>query len=322
MATQGPTPSLFSLQETSSGASGRRPGPGGRAGAGLAFLLAGLSLAWFLTVLARDVEAGAYAVIETDRARMDPGPGWVDPRWESELAWRLAALAPVAADDRDGILRIASEVGALPFVAAVGDTTVIWPDGLRIEVRLRVPVACLRVGRQYLPLAADGTALSGAWSAPPARGSGYLPVVVPSSPFHPRPGELLSDPALTDGLAVAASLWSELAPEDLARLGRTVIDARRSREAAVDQPGTVLLLENARTVWFGRSPNLDEPGEKPVRAKWASLSSALRLLDERPGAGQTTLDWDLADVRWDRPGLHPRGGMGEDPAAEDGWTGM
>jgi hypothetical protein len=287
----------------------------------LALLLAGLALVWFVAVLARDVEAGAYAVIETDRVRLDAGPGWVDPRWESELAWRVAELGPVHADDRDGVLRIAAEVAALPFVAEVREPTVVWPDGLRLEVRLREPVACLRAGRQYVPVAADGTLLSGRWATPPARGSGYLPVVYPSAPSRPRPGELLTDPAVIDGLAVAASLWTELPPGDLARLGRIVIDARRSRETSVDRPGTLLLLEGQRTVWFGRSPNLDEPGEIPVRSKWASLSRALRLLDERPSEGAEGMDWDLADVRWDRPGLHLRGGAWEATDAEDDWAG-
>jgi hypothetical protein len=269
-------------------------------------VLALVSLTWFVWQLNQRVEAGQYAVIETGRLRLDAGPGWVDPRWEEELAWLVADLGDVSADDRAALRALAREVESLSFVRAVGEPVVLWPDGLRLEIELREPVACLRVGRQYVPIAVDGTVLSGRWSAPPDRGSGYLPVLVPRRPLRPVAGDVPDDRALLDGLSVAASLWSELTPGDLARLGRIVIDARRARETTVEEPGTVLLLENMRTVWFGRSPNLDEPGETPVRLKWASLARALELLDA--SSGRERVDWELADVRWDRPSLLPRGG--------------
>jgi hypothetical protein len=304
MAVDGPDVSLFDR----SAEAPRRSRSRGRWLARLSTVLALGSMAWFVWQLNQQVEAEEYALIETDRLRLDTGPGWVDPRWEEELAWLVAGLRDVPADDRAAVRAVADEVEALSFVRFVAEPVVLWPDGLRLEVELREPVACLRVGRQYVTLAADGTVLSGRWSAPPDRGSGYLPVLVPRRPVRPLAGEAPTDRALRDGLAVAASLWTELTPADLSRLGRIVIDARRSRESTVEEPGTVLLLENARTVWFGRSPNLDEPGETPVRLKWASLSRALQLLDEWPASGGESVDWELADVRWDRPSLLPRGG--------------
>ncbi len=304
MAAKGPEVSLFDLQ----GSVVRRTRRRGRWLARFGTVLALCSMAWFLWQLDGRVEAVEYALIETDRVRLDAGPGWVDPRWEGELTRRLAAHGDVLADDREAILAVAREVEALSFVCSVAEPVVLWPDGLRLEIELREPVACLRAGRQYLPVAADGTVLSGRWSAPPDRDSGYLPVLVPRRPLRPVAGEVPADRAIHDGLSVAASLWSTLSPADLARLGRIVIDARRARQATVEEPGTVLLLENARTVWFGRSPNLGEPGETPVRLKWTSLSRALKLLDESDATGGETLDWELADLRWDRPSLLPRGG--------------
>jgi hypothetical protein len=142
-------------------------------------------------------------------------------------------------------------------------------------------------------VAADGTVLSGHWSAPPDRGSGYLPLVVSGGSVFARPGERLAEPAVDDALALADALWRGLEPADVARLGRFVIDARRSRRASPEDPGTVLLLEDGRRVLFGRTPNLDAPGETPLEIKLESLSRALD-----PGL---TAPWVLVDVRWDRP---------------------
>ena len=48
---------------------------------------------------------------------------------------------------------------------SVAAPEVVWPDGLRIAVRFQSPVACLSVSGSYLPVAADGTVLSGSWDA-------------------------------------------------------------------------------------------------------------------------------------------------------------
>lgn len=264
------------------------------------FLLVLASIAWFVVLIRRDVEARGFERIETTRSRLDHGPGWVDPRWEQEIAWTLAQYEDLHPEDRAGLEGVAASLSELSFVEQIGEVTVLWPDGLRIEVQLREPVACVHVGRQYLTVAADGTVLSGLWSAPPVCGSGWLPVVcLPGgAEFDPAPGDVLTAPMATDGLAVAESLWSELAPSHVAKLGRIAIDAARSRVATPDEPGCALLLEGRRRVYFGRSPNLNEPGETPVRIKWASVGLALDRLD---GGAEGPVDWAVADVRWDHP---------------------
>jgi hypothetical protein len=277
----------------------------------LALALALASIAWFFSLLVRDVEAADFAQVDTAQVRLDSGPGWVDPRWEGIAAARIAGLPMLRADDPGAIAAVEAELLALPFVAAVESARVLWPDGIEVSLVLREPVACVRAGEQYLTVASDGRVLSGAWSMPPARDHGYLPVIALDAAGHKEvsEGALLSSEAALDGLAVANALWSELPPEDFAQLGRAVIDARTARRATVEEPGTVLWLENGRRVLFGRSPNLGEPGELPVCTKLESLSKALRQLTAR----EEPLDWEMVDVRWDRPECLPRGGW---PAGE------
>jgi hypothetical protein len=261
----------------------------------------------FLLALRRDVDAAEFSRVDTSSARLDAGAGWVDPRWSDEVADRVAQLEAFPCDDAEAIARVAEELRALSFVAGVDQPEVLWPDGLRVVVRLRMPVACIRAGREYLPVCADGTLLSGAWPTPPARGPGFLPVIALDEVPSFRPGTALWSPDALDGLAVAVSMWEKLDDVALARLGRAVIDARRARKASVEEPGTVLLLENGRRVLFGRAPTTSEPGELPCERKWASLSNALAVLPDKgaPWAGPPC-DWELVDVRWDVPEMLPR----------------
>ncbi len=285
----------------------------------LVLILLACAFAW-LQALRQEVEAGGFAVIATDRARLDTGPGWFDPRWHEELRCALAELEDVRADDHHELERVRERVARLPFVAEVRDLRVLWPDGLRLEVSLREPVACVHQGRSFLVLAPDGTLLPGLWPTPPARDSGFLPVIELPPPEEQAtgepilPGVVLDQPAAADGLSVACSLWREFGPTDLARLGRCVIDARASRATSVEEPGTRLRLEGRRTVWFGRSPNLAAPGELPVATKWAHVARALALLAPDPARSEYAegLDWDLLDARWDQADLHPRD-AGKDP---------
>jgi hypothetical protein len=258
--------------------------------------------------------AGDFATIRTDQAVLRAGPGWVAPTWSEEAAALVAELPPIRADERAQIEALVERLRELSFVESIGEAQVIWPDGVQIALRLREPVACVHVGRHYLGIAADGTVLSGRWPAPPSRDSGFLPVLslAPEAERDPRralvPGARLDEPAALDGLAIAVSLWRHLEPADLRRLGRCRIDARRARLASVEDPGAVIYLEGRRSVWFGRSPNLGEPGELADATKCGHLARALALLEpdsarpERPEG----LDWDLVDVRWDEADLHPR----------------
>ncbi len=250
-----------------------------------------------------------YELVETNRVHLDAPSRWVDPRWRTELAALLAAQPPFAADDAAGREELVARVAALSFVREVGAVRVAWPDGVSVPVRLRQPVACIKVGERFQPVAADGTLLSGSWPAPPRVGAGWLPVIGPNdgSFDRARAGQVLAEPRHVDALAVALSMRAHFGPRDLAALGRVAIDATRARVASVEEPGVRLLLEDERLVLFGRAPNADAPGELPERAKWTSLARGLALL-ALPAEGATAderaeRDWALLDVRWDTPEL-------------------
>src|SRR5262249_8321401 len=76
-------------------------------------------------------------------------------------------------------------------------------------------------------------------------------------------------------------------------------DARKARVASVTEPGVRLELEGDRLALFGRAPGTDEPGELAASSKWRSLERALELFERDPSGG----DWDLVDLRWDRPDI-------------------
>lgn len=279
-------------------------------------LLALAAIAWFLYSLQRHVDAAAFTQVELGAVRVDSGPGWVDERWPNWMRARLAELPPLAADDPEAADLVRGTLEELPFVAEVGDVRVLWPDGLRVDVRWREPLAAVRVGSSFALVSSEGVVLPGEWSAPPARSFGYFPVIGAPSAARAEvvSGAWLEADVWHDGLSVARALDSALAPDDWLRAGRIVVDAQRARTASVEDPGVVLWLEGGRRAYFGRSPNLGEPGELPPERKCASLSRALRLLD----SGPSYFDWELVDVRWDRPELLPRGGWRPDsPEAPD-----
>ncbi len=279
------------------------PSGAGRRGAGrvpfLVWMLAlsACAVAWGRT-LAR--EERSFARIEPARAVLDVPGAWVDPAWEILLAEQLARLGPFAPDDVAAVAAVRRAVEDLPFVVEAGAPEVIWPDGLQLAVRLAEPVACVAVGRHYLAVDGQGRALPGLWNAPPPRGAGHLPVLGPldGSTDGLRAGDVVPAAQLA-AVPVASSLWTHLGDDDLATLGRCMIDASRAAEASVEEPGTRLYLEGRRLVLFGRAPDTDEPGELPVVAKWSSVGRGLRRL-------RRDRDWDLLDVRWDVPEIRAR----------------
>jgi hypothetical protein len=268
-------------------------------------------LAFGLHALSRRVEASHFARVEPGRVRLEAQAGWADPRWEEEIAWSLAALPPFAIEDEPARAQLGVQLASLSFVAAVGEIEPLWPDGLRLDLRLRRPVACVQMGHAFVALDAEGVVLSGRWPLPPRVGSGYLPVLwcPEKETAGLSPGARVDGQALLDGLAVASGLSRHLDPAALDTLGRIAIDARRARAATVEEPGVRLLLEHARLVLFGRSPLSAEPGELPLEFKWSALADGLALLR----SGDPQRDWDLLDLRFDTPRWRPRGAQEMQP---------
>ena len=141
---------------------------------------------------------------------------------------------------------------------------------------------------------------------PPRLGDAFLPVIGPMRErrdlfANARAGDSLAEPEHLDVLDVAVSLAQHLSAEERAHLGRVVIEAAREKRGAPD-PGVRLELEDARVALFGRAPARNEPGELPADRKWRSLARALALIEE----GRPEHDWQLVDLRWDRPDLSLR----------------
>lgn len=264
--------------------------------------------------LSRSREVENFSTIDTSRVRFEwpresvGGPYWVDPRWERELAHHVARLGPLAAADGAGRRQLAERLQELSFVELAAEPEVLWPDGVRVPVRLRRPVACVPMGDYYQPVTADGVLLSGTWDSPPACGQGWLPVVGAPDEVAMGFDGTIDEDTLLRALSVADSMWEHLDDEDWVDLGRVVIDAT----GAIPDGGVRLFLDRGRVALFGRSPVDGHPGELAVSAKWSALSRALRLEREVP-----PVHWDLVDLRWDRPELRlrPEPEVESDPVA-------
>ncbi len=271
--------------------------------------------------LEKRASAQGFGWIEPATLDFDFLPEWADPRWKDELRDVAALFPPLRTDDPQGLEAFRAAIEELSFVRSVGPIEVLWPDGLRFDLQLYEPIACVPLERGYQLVSDDGTLLSGVWSVPPRVGGRWLPVIGPIEDARrlfsrALPGDYLFEREHTDALDVALSMRLHLTEAEQRSLGRTLIDARRARETSVVEPGVRLDLEGARRVLFGRAPFSGEPGELEDAAKWRSVVRALGLLEDG------SLDWDLLDVRWDRPDLAPRGGWPEPevPEADAGAT--
>ena len=246
--------------------------------------------------LSRSASERGVAVVDALRYRVHRRGEWWHPSWSARPEGVLGGVRELSADP-GGVRDLRSRLERLSFVAETGPPEFLWPDGLSVPLRLREPVACLRAGDEYLPVAADGTVLDGFEHAPHEAHGAWLPVLAddptPSEPSL-RPGDVVAAPHLLDALSVAASMWESMPPERVAELGRVLIDARRSRAPDGLPGGIVLDLEGRRRVLFGRAPGSGHLGELPAELKWDGVRLALDT--QRAGA-----PWDLFDARWDEP---------------------
>jgi hypothetical protein len=285
----------------------RQPLVGVRRGAVPLWLTLGLALvafAWATSQLRSDSRAAGFTRI--DPARIDfstPGSDAVPVEWKEHLAASLSQLGELSTLDENVVERIVARIERMSFVSAVGEARVAWPDGITVDVKLREAVACIRIGPDFLTVAADGMVLPGYRIAPCDLGLGMLPVIGPNDGSFDDfgPGDVLVEDRHFDALSVAVSMREFLSPGDLDLLGPVVIDASKASLASVTEPGTRLYLEDRRLVWFGRAPRAVAPGELPQKEKWRHLMRAIGSL-----SGDDPPDWDLVDVRWDVRDQRPR----------------
>ena len=287
----------------------------------LPVLLVGLLFA----VGVRNVEHRArdegYGWVDPAELSLDGLPDWADERWAETLEDLFASFAPFRTDDSVSIATLEEELRALPFIRSASVRDVLWPGGLEVEFELREPVACIPVGRHFLPVSDEGVVLPGFWTRPPRVEGRLLPVIAPLEDAHgiflgAQAGDWLAEERHIDALAIVRSLRAHLSEEDQERMGRFSVLAIDARRASPDVPGAMLLLEGERRIWLGRPP-ADEllgleatPGELPAWAKWEAVSRALSLLEadaEETGFSFDTKGggprgaWQVVDVRWDRP---------------------
>lgn len=252
------------------------------------------------------------ASVDATRYRLQTASRWISPAWLDQLERILVDVREISTEKPGEIRAFAAQIAALPFVAEVGGAEVQWPDGLILPIRLHEPIACVPTGgRDFLPVADDGTVLDGYAFAPHEAYGGWLPTLGPHGAFRRpiEPGEVLELAAHLAGLSVADSMWKYLDAQDLRRLGRVFIDASAAEAPVFDRApgsttprslpgGVIIALEDGRRIYFGRPPEPVLDGELPISLKWRHVREALRDSAEAADAGA---DWALLDVRFDVP---------------------
>ncbi|MBL8860349.1 MAG: hypothetical protein JNL28_17700 [Planctomycetes bacterium] len=281
---------------------------------------------WVFDGMARGVEAAGYERIDPRASRLETEGAFCDPRWDDVMRRTLAALPPVSIHDTAAIERVRRTVAALPFVAGVGEASVIWPDSVEVPLVMRTPAACVMQGGEFLPVAEDGILLPGRWPTPPwietAPGVlGYLPVIGPNDGAFDaaRPGERLTQPHHLDALAVAISMRAALSKSEFEIMGPPLIDATAARLDPVAAHGVEIQLEGRRTIVFGRPPNAQAIGERPIEAKWGDVRRALEFLRAQRAEtpGENVRDWSFLDVRWDTSDITWREWVPKAPAVHE-----
>ena len=289
-------------RRAASGATGLRSGRAparevaGRVPLWIPFVLLMIAAVWLGRSLGSKASARGVASVDTTRYALHSSGRWVSDAWRARIEavlWEHDALEVLDQNQLES-LRIA--LAGLSFVAETGPLEVVWPDGLSLSLRLREPVACVRIGGQFYPVAADATVLDGPRSSPHEAFGAWLPVIGPIDAAMNRlaVGDVLDEEPHLRALDVAISMWNRLRSETFFEMGRVVIDA--SHDTAPDGlPGGVYIdLEERRRILLGRPPLAGEPGELPYDHKWSNVE---RGMDElRAGA-----TWDLYDARWDTP---------------------
>jgi len=220
---------------------------------------------------------------------------YVPDGWSEFVAAHLSTLEPVFVDDPDGVVRVVDKLESLSLFRSVGAHSLIWPDGIKVEVRLRRIVACVKTSGVFLPVSEDGVILPGRFVSPMSDGVGPVPLIAwDESLRNLRMGDYLSHERHFDALSVALSMQVHLPPEVRESLGSILIDAEEVELASVTNPGVVLYLSERRAVLWGRPPLMGHSGELPEEIKWDHLVEHLRV------AALGGREWEVLDIRWDR----------------------
>ena len=241
--------------------------------------------------------AEGHFEVETDRVKINVRAldAYVPDGWSEFVAVRLSTLEGIFVDDPDAVARVVDELESLPLFRSVGESSVIWPDGIKVEVRLRRLVACVKTGGGFFPVSEDGVILPGFSVSPMSDGVSPMPLIAWDRSLRDLAvGETLREDLHFDALSVALSMQIHLPPEVRESLGSILIDAEGVDLASVTNPGVVLFLSGSRAVLFGRPPLRGHSGELPAELKWDHLVEHLQATTD---SGR---EWEVLDIRFDR----------------------
>lgn len=155
--------------------------------------------------------------------------------WQESLESVLDLHGTVALEDPEALSALREDLSQLPFVAGVGAVRGRWPASLEVDLELHEPIACVRVGDLFLPLATSasgtGRVLPGASPEPHVDAAGgWLPVVLPCpdrwQDEPPAPGTWLHPERIPERHLVSSAgdpesslASSELRPEHVRAIG-------------------------------------------------------------------------------------------------------
>lgn len=247
-------------------------------------------------LLERSARRQGVARVDLARYRLHHGQAWFSPDWQQEMEAVLLHHKELMSTDQDARADLRADLQALTFVAEVQEGEVIWPEGLTLRVRLVEPVACVRLGEEFLPMGADGSLLPGWSDVPHSIGPDFLPVLIPTplewELYAPAYGQPTEDVLLLSALSLARSFREHLSSDERSLFGRAVFDVTVGDAPDGLPGGAKILLEGERVIAFGDPPAERGPGELPDGVKWRHALDG--LLDGAEGT-----PWIVLDVRFD-----------------------
>ena len=186
------------------------------------------------------------------------------PPWAGASVRRDLSILP-GIPDRFSIMtpriceRVATAFQMNPWVDEVVSVRKVYPNRIAVELRLRRPVAGVRVAGKYYLIDAWGRRLTNGLSGWPM-GSDALPVIVTADATMPRRGVAWPSDAVKAGASVARTLLEnrDKLPTRFAMIDCVNMGTRRD----LRKSDIVLVTHEGTFVRWGRSPLvINSPGE-------------------------------------------------------------
>jgi hypothetical protein len=284
----------------------------------------GASLAVWQHVSGHVLSGSQYQVL-LEHIQITPPPEWIMPdegsddsteRIKLEVLRDVGRTGPLSLLDEDLTVRMATAFLSHPWVARVDRVSKHYPAGIEVSLAYRVPVAMVDMHD----------------------GSGVLPVdehsvVLPTRDFtaeqaqrYPRIAEIYTTPSgpvgtrWSDAAVLGAAQVAAALAEDWHKLGfdRIVPVERKPAKTGFEYTYAVI-TKSGTTIFWGRAPGTDVPGEVPATEKLTQLKRYAAqnggTLDGPDGPQQIEIDQRGALLRKARPVIEPLPGD-EAPAGD------